>query len=751
MNTFIRYCVVACAALGSGSAALAAPPNNSPYVTDPQNLYVQDETAEGIGSLNMVLCVIGGTDPGDMVNAGPYLALVDMNKCQSGQGGSNAAAGGAANYANAIVDVVRASNSDPMIAKVWLSLTDHGNSVDVYAYLSATQSPSTASPYGAFRLDYIGVKNGSAGFNGFIDSTTPGVISFLETGPQSSNTALAMSATSTTSGAGTMVVGSGNGNGSGNGSPVTFNFAYDPSYFHRNDGTNDECFDRSKANATTLVSQYGTYNANDGTRVDQANPGFPVLASYGGASYYGFANYWGISFQGLNLPDGNPVAGLQVTDQRPGNTTSYTLSNLGGKLTKWTQVSATLGSLDGIPFTYGGDLTGQTTGNGAVTGVNNWVMQWNSGNANFTVVGIQTCNNSGCTIATVTPAATVSAAAFNTLPISGWAMSYGGNMNIPPTGSPHTAADPVFYYNQSTVIPGSAALTLYCLSNCPTGAQLAGYSAGTLATPFANGTDQQWSSAVSSANTVTYSFGSTGLLDAASAQVILQQASQYPSGSQYAQNGIQTGWLLDAALTNANCPAGFPAGTVCEPANPTTYYTWQTGPNQWNQSTWLTAAGNVVPFDPPQNIAYTVPTGAAYGSYSGLPILLQFDGFGNLEGIPGSCVNPVNNAPENCNVNGSMYVPSFSIPDGTSLTLPALSGSTTTPLLVKALSGEILLHSLGSGAAQCSSMTLTPLSLPSGGLHDPSSPSDADYLGAMPAVTAAPSVIDGVVQAPPGA
>jgi len=38
------------------------------------------------------------------------------------------------------------------------------------------------------------------------------------------------------------------------------------------------------------------------------------------------------------------------------------------------------------------------------------------------------------------------------------------------------------------------------------------------------------------------------------------------------------------------------------------------------------------------------------------------------------------------------------------------------------------------------------VTLPSGGLHDPSSPGDSEYLGAMPTVTAAPKVINGVVQ-----
>jgi hypothetical protein len=736
-----RAVLVGALASTASTLAMASPPASSPYATDPQNLSVQDETAQGIGSLNLVLCVVGAMNPGAMVNSGAYVALIDMNKCQAAKGGSSAAAGSAANYANAIVDVTRASNSDPMIGKVWMTFSQQGSPVSVFAHLSATQSPSEAPPYGTFRMDYIGKMNGNVGFNGYIDTTTPGVINFLESGQQSSNTQLAMSASSTTSGSGTMFVG---GDGS---SPVTFNFAYNPGFFRRSDGSNDECFDRSLANASVAVWQYGTYDATDGTRVDQAHPGIPVLASYGGSSYYGFANYWGINFQGLTIPDGTPVPNLSVADQRQGNSTSYELNKVGGRLTKWTQVSSTLAALDKIPITYSADLTGLTTGNSAVTGINNWVLQWDSSASLFSVVGVQVCSTSGgCVTNALNPVASVNAGAFNSVPISGWASSYGGNINIPPTGSPHGSSDSVVYYDQSTVIPGTAGLTLYCVSQCPTAAQIQAYDPNSpQSTPFANGTNAQWFSAPDMAHTVGYTFGAGGLLDATHTAVVWENM---PSNSPYA-NGLQTGWLIDSAPSTVNCPAGsFDAqqGNLCQPANPTTYYTWQTGSNQWNQSLWLTTAGSIVPFDPPQNIAYTVPSGAAYGSYAGLPILLQFNGFGNLQGIPGSCVNPTDNSVVDCSTNGATYLPAFSIPDGTTMTLPSLSGSSTTPLIVKALNGAILLKSLGSGAAQCSAMTLTPLTLPSGGLHDPSSSADSEYLGTVPTVTAAPAVIDGVVQ-----
>jgi hypothetical protein len=738
-QVFLRAAALSVALIANASV-WAEIPSTSAYVTDHQDEYVQDDTSQGIANLNMVLCVIGAMNPGAMVNAGAYIALVDMNKCDSKGGGSGSSVG-ATSFATAVVDVTRPSNTDPMVGKVWLSMTEQGKSTDVYAYLSATQSPASAPPYGVFRMDYIGMKDGQAGFNGFIDAK-PGSISQFETGSNSSNSSMALTATSTSTGAGTIAsLGA-----------TSFNFAYNAAYFRRSDGTNDQCFDRSKANAERSVWQYGTYNANDGTRVDMAHPGFQMLASYAGSSYYGFGNYWGLNFQGLDLntlADAQPIANVTVSDQRPGNSTSYQLSKVGGKLIKWTQQATTLDALDGIPFSFGGDLTGLTSGNAAVTGFQNWELQWNSSSQTFTVTGTQQCSNNGCVVSALTPVATVDGSAFISTPISGWANSYGGSINIPPTQAPHTKSDAVYYYVQSSVIPGSASLALHCLSQCPTALSLAAFAAGNAATsPFGNSTAMQWFAAPA-ANTVSYTFDRGGLEESTSGTavpMVLEGASQYPSGSMFAQNGISTGHLFEAALLATNCPVGnsqYPAGTVCEPANPATYYTWQTGPQQWNQSLWLTAGANVVAFDPPQNISYTVPNGSAYGSYAGLPILLQFNGFGNLSGIPGSCVNPVNNVTVDCSTPNTRFVPSFSIPDGATMTLPKPS----TPLIVKALSAELRLKNLGNSVTSpCSSMNLVAQTLPSGGTHDPSSSADSEYLGAKPAVSSAPKVIDGVVQ-----
>ena len=179
----------------------------------------------------------------------------------------------------------------------------------------------------------------------------------------------------------------------------------------------------------------------------------------------------------------------------------------------------------------------------------------------------------------------------------------------------------------------------------------------------------------------------------------------------------------------------------------TVYYVWETGPNAWNQfSAVKDSGGSYVTFDAPLNVNYTVPTGAAYGDYAGKTIVLQYNGFGDLFGIPGKCVSPVTNAAVDCaTATNARYVPEFAIPFSQT-TGTATSGSTT--YLVKWLDREIRFAK--KTVADC---TAAGLSLPSGvtlptsaSLKDPSSASSDVYIGAKPTVTDAPRVIQGVVQ-----
>ena len=739
-------------------SALAVPSSTSPYMTDPQNSYVQDATSDGISNLNMVLCIMDSMKPADMVNQGDYVALIDMNKCDSSRSSSSNAssdstgASSAPNYMTAVVNVTRASDSDPMIGKVWMSMTEEGKVMNIFVHLTATQSPTDTPPYGQFRLDYIGKTAGASPatmFNGYIDANGADV-SYFENGQNSSNNALTLQATSTTAGSGTMQAMDFKQSPP---VPVTFNFAYDDNetsfpagVFRRVKGTSDVCFDRSKDNAKKSVWRYGTYNADDGSRVDQANPGFPVQASYGGNTYFGYASYWGVDFQGLDLngfADG-ALSNVTITDQRPNNTETYTLSKNSGKLTKWTQKQSTLAAMDGIPFNYWGDLTNQTSDTTNVTGSANWTMHWDNASAKLVVTGKDSCDSSGCTQTKLTTSATVTGTIFDYSPIFGWSQSFGGNINIPPHngGGAHVSSDYVYSYTQSDVVPGdpnaNPPTALYCLNNCPTATSLSAFD-GTNS-PFDSTTAQQWGQGTV---TVTYGFGSGGLTESSS-PLVVSNANAFTG--QY-QNGVQSGRLFTAALSNANCPPGTPTATVCEDPKPLVYYTWQTGPNPWNQSLWLTKTSDssTVSFDPPQNVSYTVPTGTEYGSWAGKTIQLQFNGFGNLNGIPGNCVNPDDNSVVDCGP-GTRYVPAFALPDGATMTLTGIN-SGSIPLVVKALDSEVRLSKIAACTGVSLASPSASLTLPTASeLHDPSSSTDSDYLGTEPTVTDAPKVIDGVIQ-----
>lgn len=768
MKKILNLSLLAMLVLNS-AVSFAVPPATSPYMTDPQSEYVQDSTSNAINTVNMILCIVKGMNIADsgMLNKGAYVALIDMNKCQGssgGSGGSSTAAGASAsvNYMNAIVNAVRANDTVPMTADVWMLTTEQGKKQDIYVKLTATSAPTAANPYGVFRLDFMGKDplTGATQMNGFIDSAA-GSLQYFETGVNSSNIALNMSA-SLTSGLGIISIPV----GPNNPTAVTYNFNFNPTNFRRSDGTNDQCFDRLKVNAKRSVWRYGTYDATTGARVDQPNPSFQVTASYAGASYYGYASYWGIGFQGLDLntiADANPVPGLVVSDQRPNNTSTYTLSKVKGKLTKWTKVASTLAALDGIPVNFYGNLTGLTVGNTAL-GWGNWQIVWNNALATFAVTGSQTCGPTGCTFTPIAPAAT---ATLNAVSISGWADSFGGNLNIPATAGPaHVGTDPISYFSQSVVIPGSAGAptSLSCLNNCPDATSIAlanVAAAGAVVVPFNPLTTTQWNSG---ATVVSYTFAAGGLRDGVtSAPMIITNAAFFAPGTNY-QWGVQSGRLFDAgvgaAATDKIATCVGIVGTSCEPVSPAAYYTWSTSPDQWNQTMWLTKAGTIVTFDPPQNIQYTVPTDVVggpvvYGSWGGKTIQLQFNGFGNINGIPGNCVSPIDNKVVPCGPN-TRYVPAFPIVDGATMMLG------TTQLIIKALDAEVRLNNLGAvtatapavttlaAVAACGTMPITTTLVPPtiSMVHDVSAAPGPFSIGTTRPIVlnSVPKVIDGVKQ-----
>ncbi len=735
----------------------AAPSATSAYMTDAQNSFVQDQTSDGIDQVNSIMCYLGAMAPSAMVNKGDYIALIDEKKCDTGNRDSSSNSGSgdsgstASQFSTATVNSSRVSNSTPMIGKVWVDENNEGQQMTIFVHASATEAPTATNPYGTFRMDFCGKLNsgGACLFNGFIDASSTG-LSFYQNesmGGPGRTTALTLNANGTTSGTGAMELAdpfSGTTN---------FAFAYNANYFLRDDGTGAQCFSRDATDPGTGFSvwRYGLYDATTGDRITR-NSGFPIEYTAGGTAYHGYVGYYGLWLPQDVLSTIASGATVQKVTYGSGSatTTDYTLVKTGGKLTQYTKGTKTLAAIDQIRFTFWASAATPPTGitYDADPSKRNYEMYWDNTAGNFVITGLQTCGSNGCQLASMTPVAVTPNSYWSTnypFGISGWSQSLGGQVSID-TSLALSGSTVVTYRTQDIVYPSQYAAigALKCIADCPTASGIAALLATTAPTPFGTTANNYAPTAAASLVTYTLDAASGNLLDGATQAVTT--ASTLLTG-QY-QWGIRSGKLFpvsDAAAVDAADGAtdtNYNQGSV-DSLN--VYYVWETGPNAWNQfSAVKDATGTYVQFDAPLSVNYTVPAGAAYGTYAGKTIVLQYGGFGDLWGIPGKCVNPKTNAAVDCSTANARYVPEFAIPFSQT-TGVATSGSTN--YLVKWLDREIRFAKKTTECAAAALVLPTGISLPtSAGLKDPSDPASNVYIGSKPAVTAAPRVIQGIVQ-----
>ncbi|MFO1409016.1 MAG: hypothetical protein U1F06_01365 [Steroidobacteraceae bacterium] len=733
------------------TAAHAAPPATSAYTTDSQFTYVEDATSQSIGQVNMIVCIMHAMRPDALVNEGAYLALVDQNECDKNHRSSSSNSSGgdgaaqAASYMTATVDSTRASNTDPMVAKIWID-DDSGNGpMTIWAHLNATEAPSDANPYGGFRLDFCGKPNaggdGSCMMNGFMQGGD-GTLSYYqaETQPgRSATTALKLTSVGTTSGSGRLDAQRSEGNFS---TEMIFNFAYNAGLFLRG----DQCFSRDATDPATgqSVWRYGLYDATSGARIDR-NSGFPIEYTNGGTTYHGYLGYWGLSLPAsaqATLTNGATVEKVDYNGGSSAVRTPYTVVLSPGKLTKYTRQTRTLQQLDKIRFnTWVGDASSFYVGATSNTG---YELYWDDAAGHFVVTGTQVCGNNGCQLHSLDAPQSVSAAFWTNNGIQGWSQSLGGELYIDLHGagaSPDSSVVNVVYRKSDLVYPSDFPATLYCVSNCPSVASLQAFFGGSPPTDSPFGASFNAWGQVPAGNVVTYTGDATNaqLLDGSGAAVALTDASAYAQWPQY-QNGVRSGRLV-ANLADAECSPGSEIYCDYRIGSAEVYYVWETGPNNWNRFAAVKDAnGAFVQFDAPLQVTFDVPQGAQYGEYAGSSLVLQYGSFGDLWGIPGSCVSHLTNLPVSCDTDGSRYVPEFVIPYDDVLGV-VHDGDTT--YLVKWLEREI--RFARKPLSDCTDAGLTTSAgavLPTAAdLKDPSDPASDIYTGVKPTVTDAPRVV----------
>lgn len=772
----VRTLLIVAATVAASGLAAAAPPSTSPYITDAQSSYVQDATSQSIGQVNMITCVVHAMRPDALVNQGPYIALVDKNACDAlkssaADSGASASAAQAPDYMNVIVDSTRVSNTDPMIVKAWISLNENGQPITIFAHASATAAPSATDPYGAFRLDYCGKTAGTTGclMNGYIEAGS-GALSYYEsdTSPNGSQTtALKLSSVGTTSGSGSL---SEQQSGNGGSMSTAFDFAYDQNYFLRSDpSSTSECFSRDATDPATGFSvwQYGLYDSTTGVRINR-NSGFPIEFTTGGTTYQGYLGYYGLSLPPAAASALTTGSTVDKVDYQSGSAplkTPYNVVTNGGRLMRYTKETRTLKQIDQIHFNA---WVGSTAGTSLPQPNTQYEMYWDDASGLFVVTGMMQCGQNGCQTSNLAPSQTLSAsfwASNGSGGVQGWSQSLGGDLFIDlsqVTGTVDSSSSgsiTVVYHVQDIVYPDdpNKPATLYCVNNCPTGASLQSYftqaTPGSVASPYAGSSNNNFQP-TQAANVLSYTVDANAVLNDGTAAVVYTDANAYQQYPQY-QDGVMSGRLF-ANLTDAQCNSG----QYCDWAvnNATQYYVWQTGPNSWDQFTGVQdSTGAFVHFDSPLQVSFQVPSNvsgtAPYGSYAGTSLVLQYAGFGQLWGIPGSCVSEITNQPADCTAQGSRYVPEFMIPyDPTANpqqgVVTATANGVTSTYLVKWLQREIRFAPKAASVCANDNLQLpTGVQLPTAaGLADPSDSSSPVYLGTEPAVTSAARVIQGTVE-----
>lgn len=750
--SFHRLAWVVASSLALAGSVCAAPGSGSAYATDPQHTHVEDATSRGINQVNMIMCFMSSMRPDALVNQGDYVALVDQGKCDpearasTGNSGANNAGSNAPSFMKAIVNSSRGTNTDPMRVRTWVEESEDDFEMTIFVNTSATEAPSQSNPNGVFRIDYCGKgDSGPCMMQGFLEGNADG-ISYFEiesAGPGGDSTkALRLTKSGNDSGAGTLQIDDG-------GQQVAFSFAYNADYFRRSNGVQDQCFSRDAADPDTGMSvwRYGLYDAGTGARITRQS-GFPIEYTTGGTTYHGHVGYWGLWLPSeANIANGATVQRVEYQPDQPPTKTDYTLVKSEGRLVKYSKRTRTLAAIDKIKFyTFVSDVTGFFDG---ATPHQQYGMYWDDAAGNFKVSGVLECTEQ-CQTRDLDAVQTVLPSYFaDKGGARGWSQALGGDLFVALHGAGDTvdsSSVQVIYRVQDLVYPNQMPTTLHCLRDCPTAASMAGYFAdGSVQdSPFAAGTFNQWAPVDGSA-VVSYTIDANAavLKDNLGAAVTFTDAEALQSRPQY-QWGVRSGRLF-TALNDALCTGDPTRYCDHEIESLDTYYQWETGPNQWNQFAAVKdGSGNAVSFDPPLQVSYDVPNGAAYGQYAGKSIVLEYGGFGELWGIPGHCVSRLTNERVSCETQDSRYVPAFVIPFDATLGRVMSNG---TPMLVKWLDREIRFARKDPTVCTNAGVTLpSGLSLPSAGaLKDPSSSGSDVYIGAKPSIDEAPRVIHGDV------
>ena len=716
------------------TSALAA---DSDYSTSRQNTYVHLDAVQPISFIDSLLCFTNQSQPLAMNGEGDYISWNDAGRCFEEKGGEGDSEGDDGNqvtqYVTFVANSSQASSSDPLLFNAWIedyagqSGEGHGpNAIKILGEVKKT--PTDDNPFGVFSLTYgllptiNGVEADNEGFGEVKSSeTTGGGASFtLYQQDQYTDNSTLVTCTTTASvdyneATETGLARTGNECDS---DPYNENGAYAlavnsdfvhmakaASYADITNGVNTttQCLSRDSFN--NVVWSYSVFNKADGSEV-ALNSGMQLKVDADGdgtgSGANGFESWGHIGYWGAWREDGQAFADGETVQEASYDDTvgdNFTVKVSPGRLIKNTVNSVNLSDLDGVRFNtwvYEGDSFLFSTlpdinGDADTTDFFEVVLEANSANDGFEVVGIRTYDQNGESITAVNPAVDLD---LNTnISLNMWSRQLGGDVRYIADSSAVRFFERSFVNGGETatgeLFAGGAAQTLECYDRC--------LKSDISKTDATNNADQD---AVFTGSAQQYAFNSSDLtLKISTTNVVLNSAVTKTDmeSSNFWQWGLHTGPMIKTAdATGITTPqhlyAAIEAGTVTE------FYVWETGLEAWQQQIRLVdGSSNVVAFDKPITMKYTHATANDRNddtSQDGAVFLLEYGGKGQLWGLPFV-------------QNGDRWNPVISLKDGTIL-------GSSDQYIVKARDVEQSMNAAAAGSCDNLPLTAPSQSIPTG-------------------------------------
>jgi len=630
------------------------------YSKDEQHFHMWHPALEPIENVNNILCFIGQLKPGEFVNAGNYVALVDKNKCEKGSGDSSSqgnqsssSSSSTPNYVKVLADSTRTSSTEPMEVKFWIpEMGDDGHAQSIKAKITVKEAPTDAKPLGDFRMafqmedpdhGYTTIGGGdlytqtSGALTGFQFYEHAGMGGFNHT----TSASLLGAANGTSGTALTYLNESGSGMGGSFSKEGTFGLAFDTTHVLSSvlnnakgnrasevlSNSGGACLSRTSLDEA--VWRYNLYNKTTGARI-KLNSGFPF--KYTDSDHkqrFGYVGYWGVwAERGNELADGTVIS-KQTFGNNGAATDSYTIKNTPGKLIKHTVKKAALTELAGVEFQYWDQNLMSDSRH-----FDQWIVEYDAMALKFQIVaGIKWSHDGPPTKTNLTTPVDVTPSTGNTLNM--WSQQLGGNVL-------YKGGDSIIYNAEEVVSKPESDLYFTCVERC-TKAEL---TPSDVQNPWSGPyTDPRQTPVMGLITPVVYHFSKDDMslkqVPASGPEV----AVEYPIGGTTEGWGIRSGHLFEKANATAagaslNNMAAFALYNFNEGD---TFYEWEVGPHNWNKLTQVinTGTNEVETFDKPIEFSYTHSatddrdqSSGRNTSFDGQRFLLSYQGDGQLHGIP---------------------------------------------------------------------------------------------------------------------